>query len=137
MIVGSAIVYITFSHFAEELPAASEVLNYKFDTGSEVFDMNGRMIHMYAFEHRKLVSFSDIPSYMIDMLVQVEDKNFYNHWGIDIYGILRAFWINIKTRSTSQGASTISQQLARNMFLSTERVLSRKIKEVMLAYMIE
>jgi len=137
LIISGVLVWIVFSHFAKELPQASEVLNYKFDTGSEVFDMNGQMIHMYAFEHRKLIEFSNIPSYMIDMLIQVEDKDFYKHWGLDIFAIARAIKINIQTRSTSQGASTISQQLARNMFLSTERVFSRKIKEAMLAYIIE
>ena len=136
LLVGVA-VYFIFSHFAKDLPQASDVLNYKFDTGSEVFDIHGRMIHMYAFEHRKLVEFNDIPSYMIDMLIQVEDKDFYKHWGIDIFAIMRAIYINVKNLNTSQGASTISQQLARNMFLSTERVYSRKIKEAMLAYLLE
>jgi penicillin-binding protein 1A len=126
-----------FNYFSKGLPTAEEVLNFKFDTGSEVFDSNGRLIHMYAFEHRKLVDLSEVPQYMLDMLIEIEDKNFYKHWGLDVYGIFRAMMINIKTRSTSQGASTISQQLARNMFLTTERMWSRKIKEAILAVMIE
>ena len=130
-------VFTIFYHFAKELPAPETVLNYKFDTGSEVYDTNGKLIHMYAFEHRKLVELDNIPSYLIDMLIQVEDSNFYNHWGIDIFGIFRATIVNLRTRRASQGASTISQQLARNMFLSTEKVVSRKIKEAMLAVIIE
>jgi penicillin-binding protein 1A len=128
---------IVLHQFYRDLPKASEVVNYKFDTGSEVYDTHGRLIHMYAFEHRKLIEYSEIPPYMIDMLIQVEDKNFYKHWGIDIEGILRAMYVNFRTGRTTQGASTLSQQLARNMFLSTERVWSRKIKEAMLAVIIE
>ena len=120
-----------------ELPLPEDVLNYSFDTGSEVFDINGRLIHMYAFEHRRLIELPEIPQYLIDMLIQVEDSNFFNHWGIDTMGVLRATWVNFRAGRTVQGASTLSQQLARNMFLSTERVWSRKIKEVMLAVMIE
>jgi len=120
-----------------ELPLPEDVLNYRFDTGSEVFDINGRLIHMYAFEHRRLVELSDVPQHFIDMLIQVEDSNFYGHWGIDTMGILRATWVNFRAGRTVQGASTLTQQLARNMFLSTERVYSRKIKEIMLAVMIE
>ena len=124
-------------HFAQELPPPEDVLNYRFDTGSEVFDMHGRMIHMYAFEHRRLVELSDVPQHFIDMMIQVEDSNFYNHWGIDVFGIIRATYVNLRAGRTVQGASTLTQQLARNMFLSTERLYSRKLKEVMLAVMIE
>ena len=122
---------------AQDLPSASDVLNYKFDAGSEVFDITGKMIHMYAFEHRKLIELSEIPQYMIDMTIQVEDGNFYQHWGIDLPSIARSLIVNLRTRSISQGGSTISQQLARNMFLSTERIWSRKIKEAILAVLLE
>ncbi|MCK9328249.1 MAG: PBP1A family penicillin-binding protein [Candidatus Cloacimonetes bacterium] len=126
-----------FIYFSRDLPLASEVLNYKFDTGSEVYDANGKMIHMYAFEQRKLVELNKVPKYLVDMLIVTEDSNFYNHWGIDIFGIIRAVFVNLKTMKSSQGASTITQQLARNMFLSTEKIYSRKIKEAILAVMIE
>lgn len=144
LIVLSSIVFLfifltigVFYYFSKELPPASEVLNYKFDTGSEVFDANGKLIHMYAFEQRKLVELNEVPPYLIDMLIETEDSNFYNHWGIDIFGVLRATIVNLRSRRTSQGASTITQQLARNMFLSTEKIYSRKIKEAMLAVIIE
>ena len=120
-----------------ELPTPEDVVNYRFDTGSEVFDKNGKLIHMYAFEHRKLVELNDVPPYLVEMLIQMEDKNFYNHWGFDIPSVIRAMWINVQARRIIQGASTISQQLARNMFLSTDRIYSRKIKEMILAVMIE
>ena len=128
---------IVLYHFYQELPTPEEVLNYRFDAGSEVFDANGRLIHMFAFEHRKLVELSEVPKYLLDMLIQVEDSNFYNHWGMDLSAILRALWVNVQARRVSQGASTITQQLARNMFLSTDRIYSRKIKEMILAVMIE
>ena len=133
----STLVFFVIRYFYKELPSAEDVLNYKFDTGSEVFDANGKLIHMYAFEHRKLVELADLPHYLIDILIQVEDKNFYNHWGIDIPSIMRATVVNLKARRVTQGASTITQQLARNMFLSTERIFSRKIKETILAVVME
>ncbi|MCL2063864.1 MAG: PBP1A family penicillin-binding protein [Candidatus Cloacimonetes bacterium] len=136
LLILGAVSYYLYQLYLE-LPTPEEVLNYRFDTGSEVFDINGRLIHMYAFEHRKLVELSDVPQYLIDMLLCIEDKNFYNHWGIDIFSVMRAMEVNLRARRVTQGASTISQQLARNMFLSTERIYSRKIKEMMLAVMIE
>jgi penicillin-binding protein 1A len=92
---------------------------------------------MYAFEHRKLIEISEVPPYLIEMLIQVEDSNFYSHWGVDVVSIIRAAYQNFRSGRTTQGASTITQQLARNMFLSTERRYSRKIKEAMLAVIIE
>ena len=136
LIILTAIGWFMYN-LAKELPPVSEVINYKLAAGSEVYDSNGRLIHIYAFEHRKLVELRDIPAYFIEMLIQVEDSNFYSHWGVDVLGLIRAAYVNLKRGKLTQGASTISQQLARNMFLSTEKVWSRKIKEMMLAMMIE
>jgi len=133
-----AVGVIIFLHkMSKDLPSANEVINYKFDTASEVFDANGKLIHMFAFEHRKLIEISEIPPYFIQMLVAVEDSNFYKHWGLDVKSILRALYANVRSGKRIQGASTITQQLARNMFLSTEKVWSRKLKEALLAMMIE
>jgi len=130
-------IIVVFYRFSKDLPSADEVMNYKFDIASEVFDANGRLIHMYAFENRKMIDLSEVPPYFIKMLISIEDSNFYTHWGLDVKGIARAIYVNLRTGRAIQGASTITQQLARNMFLSTERAWSRKIKEALLAMMIE
>lgn len=80
---------------------------------------------------------NEIPSVMKEALVATEDKRFYNHPGIDIYGIFRAFYVNSVARETVEGGSTITQQLVKNLFLSTQRTWSRKAEEFVLALMME
>jgi penicillin-binding protein 1A len=121
----------------DELPPMSELKGYTMRSGSEVYDRNGKMIYLFAFERRKLVSVHELPPYLIDALIATEDKSFYRHWGIDILGNLRALFIDVVRMDFSQGASTITQQMARNMFLTLDKKVSRKIKEVILALRIE
>jgi penicillin-binding protein 1A len=92
---------------------------------------------MFAFEKRSMTFYQELPPYLIDALIATEDKNFYKHFGIDLQGTLRAFLINISRGGFSQGASTITQQLARELFLTKNKQLTRKIKEAMLALIIE
>ncbi len=126
-----------FWFYNDELPPMSELRNYTMRSGSEVYDRNGKMIYLFAFERRKLVSIHELPPYLIDALIATEDKNFYHHFGIDIIGNVRAILIDIVRMDFSQGASTITQQMARNMFLTLDKKVSRKIKEVILALRIE
>jgi penicillin-binding protein 1A len=102
-----------------------------------VYDRNGKMIHLFAFEKRKLVSLRELPPHLVDALIVAEDKNFYKHFGVDILGNVRAILIDIVRWDFSQGASTITQQMARNMFLTLDKRISRKIKEVLLSIRIE
>jgi len=115
----------------------SELRNYTMRSGSEVYDRNGKMIYLFAFERRKLVSIKELPPYLIDALISCEDKHFYQHFGIDVFGNIRAIFIDIIRMDFSQGASTITQQMARNMFLTLDKKVSRKIKEIILAFRIE
>lgn len=126
-----------FWYYSRELPPLSELQNYQMSSGSEVYDCNGRMIYLYAYEYRKLTNFSELPDNLIKALITIEDNNFYKHWGVDIFGTMRAFLVDIVRMDFAQGASTITQQLARNMFLTLDKQLPRKIKEAMLAVMIE
>lgn len=123
--------------YSDELPPTSELRNFTMRSGSEVYDRNGKMIYLFAFERRKLVSLHELPPYLIDALIVTEDKNFYHHFGIDILGNIRALFIDIIRMDFSQGASTITQQMARNMFLTLDKKISRKIKEIILALRIE
>lgn len=123
--------------YRDGLPPTSELRNFTLRSGSEVYDRNGKMIHLFAFEKRKLVSVKELPSYLVDALIVTEDKNFYKHFGVDIMGNIRALIVDVVRLDFSQGASTITQQMARNMFLTLDKRISRKIKEILLAFRIE
>ena len=88
-------------------------------------------------EQRKLVSIDHVPGYVIHAVLAAEDSRFFEHHGLDPQGILRAFYANLRSRNIRQGGSTITQQLAKNYFLSPERSLSRKIKEALIALTME
>jgi len=141
----SLVAYVLFGMFIglfwfykDELPPTEELRNFTMDTGSEVYDRNGKMIYLFASdEQRKLVSLKELPPYMIDALLVTEDRHFYRHFGVDLMGNVRALLIDVSRMDFSQGASTITQQMARNMFLSLDKKISRKIKEVILAIRIE
>nr|MDK2851041.1 penicillin-binding protein [Candidatus Cloacimonadota bacterium] len=131
------IVLGTIWFYSDTLPPTEELRNFTMRSGSEVYDRNGNMIHLFAFEQRKLVSLKELPPHLIDALIVTEDKNFYRHSGVDIMGNIRALAIDILRMDFSQGASTITQQMARNMFLSLDKRISRKMKEIILAFRIE
>ena len=126
-----------FWFYRDDLPPTVELKNYTLRSGSEVYDCNGKMIYLFAFEKRKLVSLKELPPYLIDALIVTEDKNFYHHFGVDIFGNIRAILVDIIRFDFSQGASTITQQMARNMFLTLDKKVSRKMKEIILAIKIE
>lgn len=135
--VMAGVIIGAFWYYQDDLPPTSELKNYTLRTGSEVYDRSGRMVYLFAFEKRKLVSLKEMPPHLIDALIATEDKRFYYHFGVDPIGIMRAFLVDIKTRNYSQGASTITQQMARNMFLTLDKNISRKMREVVLAFKIE
>ncbi len=130
-------VYYLFKINANNLPSPSELINYDISLPSKVYDCRGEIIHTFATEQRALVEYNDLPQHLKDAITSTEDSNFYKHFGIDLVGTLRAAITNLKRGSASQGASTLSQQLARNLFLSHERSWIRKIKEAMVTLLIE
>lgn len=105
---------------------------------SQIYDINGNLIaNVHAAENRVPVSLNKIPKNLQNAFVAVEDARFYEHSGIDPRGILRAVWSNISDRGVSEGGSTITQQLAKNAYLTQERTLKRKIQEMFLALQLE
>ena len=88
-------------------------------------------------ELREPVQLNKIPKPLVQATLAVEDQNFYHHFGFSIKGILRATWVNLKAGRVTQGASTITQQLARNLYLTHDRTWSRKIKEALLTVQLE
>ena len=116
---------------------SSQIDNFRPSFTTRVYDNQDRLIHELYTENREYVALADIPELLQKAFIASEDQNFYQHPGIDISGIIRATLQNILNRRIVEGASTITQQLARNRFLSHERIFNRKIKEQVLALFIE
>lgn len=102
-----------------------------------IYDIHGKIIAQLWTENREVVPFSKIPKHMVKAVIAIEDSRFYYHHGIDIKSILRSLVQNMINRKIVEGASTITQQLARTSFLTREKTLKRKIKEAILAIQIE
>ena len=105
---------------------------------STIYDINGNEIAtVHAAENRMPVKISQVPKDLQNAFVAVEDNRFYDHMGIDLKGILRAAWANISGRTISEGGSTITQQLAKNAYLTQDRTMKRKVQEIFLALQLE
>ncbi len=124
-----------------DLPDYTNIENYQPPISTRLYASDGYLISEIAKEKRTFVPIDEIPQHIKDAFTSAEDKNFYNHSGFDFVGITRAFINNVKyyagQNKNIEGASTISQQVAKNFFLSTERSLTRKIREAYLTRKIE
>ena len=130
-LVGLLIVYST------DLPQIGELERYRPSTITELYDANGREIGSFALQRRVIASYSDFPKVLRQAILSTEDKDFERHWGINFWRVLGATYRDVTSGSRAQGASTLTMQLSRNLFLSPERHFSRKIQEAMLAMQIE
>lgn len=127
-----------FLVFGRDLPDVSQLKDLDFAETTIIYDREGNVLYnIFTEENRKYVPLSYIASDVVDATLAVEDKNFYQHWGFDVFGIVRAQLKNLEEDDIAQGASTITQQLAKNIFLSPERTYERKIKELLLSLQIE
>ena len=127
-------------YFSIGLPDYKKLSNYQPPISSRVYSDDGNLIAEYALEKRLFVPFDSIPKKVVNSFLSAEDKNFFNHPGVDAKGILRATIKNIKNISQNkrlEGASTITQQVAKNFLLTNEVSMKRKIKEAILAFRIE
>ncbi len=139
-IAGCGLVGITIWYFGRDLPDYQQLAHYQPPIMTRVQAGDGRLLAEYAAERRIFVPIQAIPKQVIDAFVSAEDKNFYTHHGIDPLSIIRAAITDVgRVRSNRRpiGASTITQQVAKNMLLSSEVSLTRKIKEALLATRIE
>ncbi len=130
----------TFWYFSIGLPDYKKLSNYQPPISSRVYSDDGKLIAEYALQKRLFVPFESIPEKVINSFLSAEDKNFFNHPGVDAKGILSAVIKNLKNISQNkrlEGASTITQQVAKNFLLTNEVSMRRKIKEAILAFRIE
>ena len=134
------LIFSAFFYFSSGLPDYKKLSNYQPPISSRVYSENRKLIAEYALEKRLFIPFESIPDKVINAFLSAEDKNFFSHPGIDAKGILRAVIKNIKNISQNkrlEGASTITQQVAKNFLLTNEISYTRKIKEIIIALRME
>jgi penicillin-binding protein 1A len=139
-IVGVSATAALLWHFSKDLPDYSQLQNYEPPVMTRVHAADGSLLAEYANERRLYLPIQAIPKLVTSAFIAAEDKNFYQHPGIDIYGIGRAAYLYVQNFGSSrrpQGASTITQQVAKNFLLTNELSITRKIKEALLALRIE
>jgi penicillin-binding protein 1A len=123
--------------YSTDLPQVEQLEHYRPSSITELYDGQGRIIGSFALQRRVVASYNDYPQVLRDALISIEDKDFYRHWGINVWRIAGAAYRDIESGGRVQGASTLTMQLARNLFLSPDRSFHRKIEEALLAIQIE
>ena len=123
--------------YSTDLPQVDGLERYRPSAITELYDDQGRIIGTFALQRRVIATFDDYPPVLRDALLSIEDKDFYRHWGINTWRILGAAYRDIESGGKVQGGSTLTMQLARNLFLSPDRSFHRKVQEALLAIQIE
>ena len=123
--------------YTTDLPQVDALEAYRPSSITELYDDHGRVIGSFALQRRVVATYDDFPPVLRDALVSIEDKDFYRHSGINFWRIIGAAYRDIESGGKVQGASTLTMQLARNLFLSPDRSFHRKVQETMLAIQIE
>jgi penicillin-binding protein 1A len=125
------------TQYAAELPAAKDII-IRSEESSQVLDRNNRVIKtLYLSEQRVYISLSDVSNYLQNAVVASEDERFFKHNGFDFRGFMRAVYSNMVSGDFAEGGSTITQQLARDIYLTNDKTITRKIKEIILSLRIE
>ena len=123
--------------YSTDLPQIEELERYRPSSVTELYDGQGRVIGTFALQRRVIATYDDYPEVLRNALISIEDKDFYRHSGINVWRIVGAAYRDIESGGKVQGASTLTMQLARNLFLSPDRSFYRKVQEALLAIQIE
>src|SRR3989344_3912777 len=128
-----------FFYYTHDLPRPEKFTETPFIQSTKIYDRTGEVLlyDIYGEEKREIVSFDKISDNLKHAVLTSEDERFYQHSGVDILGIMRAIIVDLKLRSIKQGASTITQQLIRSVYLTNQRSLERKIREIVLSIELE
>ena len=137
ILLGAGSIYGLYKYIEPQLPDVATLRDVRLQIPMQVYSADGELIAQYGEKRRIPLTLNQIPPVMVKAFIATEDSRFYEHHGVDPVGIFRAASVALFSGRASQGASTITQQLARNFFLSPEKTLTRKIKEVFLAIRIE
>lgn len=136
-VLGVALAGIIIALAYPNLPSLDILTDYRPKIPLRIYTADGQLIGEFGEERRAVVAIRDVPDVMKQAILSAEDERFYQHGGIDTLGVLRAALANLTTGGRRQGASTITMQVARNFFLSSERTMSRKLYEALLSFKIE
>ena len=131
VVSGLAVVY------SIDLPQMEDLARYRPNTTTELLDVNGKEIGSFALERRVVVPYNEIPKNLQDAIISIEDKSFESNWGINLFRAVEAAYTDLHSHSRAQGSSTLTMQLARNLFLSAQKTYSRKLQEIFLTVQIE
>lgn len=131
-------IFLLFALFAGDLPTPSKINKRLVTESTQIFDRNNNLLYqIHGEKNRTVIESKDMPLYLKQATIAVEDRNFYTHHGFDVRSILRAFLFNLFSKDKSQGGSTITQQLVKNVLLTSEKSFIRKIKEFILSIEVE
>ncbi len=131
LMCGLAVVY------SVDVPQMEELAKYRPSTTTELLDVHGRVIGSFALERRVVVPYGDFPPVLRDAIISIEDKSFERNWGINLVRAVGAAYADMHSHSKAQGSSTLTMQLARNLFLSSQKTYARKLQEIFLTVQIE
>src|SRR3989339_158931 len=126
-------------YYTWNLPQPEKFTETPFIQSTKIYDRTGKILlyDIYGEEKREIVSFDKISGYLKNAVLTSEDERFYQHYGFDIEGIFRAILVDLKLQSKSQGGSTITQQLIRSVYLTNQKSIARKIRELVLSIELE
>ncbi len=124
-------------YYARDLPGTDDIVSVPARTGITILAHDGRSVGTYGGVRGQDVYADTLPAHLVNALLATEDRRFFSHFGLDMRGLARAFTRNLREGRISEGGSTITQQLAKNMFLSHDRTVKRKIQEALLALWLE
>jgi len=123
--------------YSVDLPQMDDLVRYRPSTTTTLYDIHGKAFGSFALERRVVVPYSDLPPQLREAIISIEDKSFESNWGVNLFRAVGAAWRDLHSKGRAQGASTLTMQLARNLFLSSEKTYGRKLQEVVLSMQIE
>jgi penicillin-binding protein 1A len=123
--------------YSVNLPQIADLERYRPITSTDLLDVHGRVFGSFALERRIVVPYEALPPVLRQAVISIEDKNFESHWGVNIFRVAGAAYHDLTSNGRTQGASTLTMQLARNLFLSAQQTFARKVQEIFLSIQIE
>jgi penicillin-binding protein 1A len=138
-LAGCFLLLLLFIYYTYDLPRPEKFTESRFIQSTKIYDRTGKVLlyDIYGEEKREIVSFEKISDNLKNAILVSEDVRFYQHSGIDILGIIRAVLVDLRLQEPSQGASTITQQLVRTVYLTKQKTIDRKVKEIILSIELE
>ncbi len=123
--------------YSIDLPQMEDLARYRPNTTTELYDIHGKVFGSFALERRVVVPYNTISPLLRDAIISIEDKSFESNWGVNLFRAVGAAWRDLHSAGRAQGASTLTMQLARNLFLSSQKTYGRKIQEIFLSVQME